>query len=71
MGMLEEKGQERKRDQNVKEAQSRLACHAQSSYYRVIQVTVFFNFSLTGTKKVKNGKTQPFLFSIYVDILIF
>ena len=39
--------------------------------YRVIQVTVFFNFSLTDTKKLKNGKTQPFLFRIYVDILIF
>ena len=39
--------------------------------YRVIQVTVFFKFSLTDTKKLKNGKTQPFLFRIYVDILIF
>ena len=39
--------------------------------YRVIQVTVFFNFFLTGTKKLKNGKPQPFLFRIYVDILIF
>ena len=39
--------------------------------YRVIQVTVFFNFSLTDTKKRKHGKTQPFLFRIYVDIFIF
>ena len=39
--------------------------------YRVIQVTVFFNFSLTDTKKLKNGKTQPFLLRIYLDILIF
>ena len=39
--------------------------------YRVIQVTVFFNFSLTGTKGLENDKTQPFLFRIYVDILIF
>ena len=41
------------------------------AYFRVIQVTVFFNLSLTGTKKTKNDKTQPFLFGIYVDILIF
>ena len=33
-------------------------------------MTVFFNFSLTDTKKLKNGKTQPFLFRIYVDILM-
>ena len=42
-----------------------------SLYYRVIQVNVFFNFSLTDTKKLKNGKTQPFLLRIYLDILIF
>ena len=39
--------------------------------YRVIQVTVFFNFSLADTKILKNGKTQPFLFRIYLDILKF
>ena len=43
----------------------------QTNIYRVIQVTVFFNFSLTGTKGLENDKTQPFLFRIYVDISIF
>ena len=31
----------------------------------------FLYLSLTGTKGLENGKTQPFLFRIYVDILIF
>ena len=33
--------------------------------------TVFYDFSLTGFKKQKNGKTQPFLLGWHMDILIF
>ena len=33
-------------------------------------MNVSFNFSLTNTKELKNDKTQPFLFRIYVDILM-
>ena len=33
--------------------------------------TVYYDFYLTGVKKQKNGKTQPFLLSWHMDILIF
>ena len=33
--------------------------------------TVIFNFSPTGTLKERNGKTQPFLSSSHLDILMF
>ena len=40
-------------------------------HYRVINSNCILYFSLTGTKKQRFCKTQPFLFRIYVDILIF
>ena len=33
--------------------------------------TVFYDFYLTGIKKHQIGKTQPFLWRFYMDILIF
>ena len=39
--------------------------------YRVIQVNVSFNFSLTNIKELNNDKTQPFLFRIYNYMWIF